>query len=340
LKGKYKKKNSALYKRLLHITKGKKRIEILPPMQGLPSSLETLSPTSFQTFIAFSEGKASPLLIPIDHDIPDLLGGNTLAFAHSTGNTGYTRKKSVLFSLLKKSTQKRKKAKKKEAPIGADKEIRPLSQPSESEFSAADTDHRGETYVNVREHSSTGSTHPKTNYDEWGKRAIEEPVAVDSSPSVRESVPERCKGSEEHKKNRVAFVLMWGMFFTGTSLFLTLFFKEKALLLWSQSGRKVGNPHLVRLEHVHYALIPQGRGHKIVVTGECINRQDESQALAPLSLSVYKPLEPTPFFSWKHILSQDRILPQEHLFFRTEASIPDAVDDNCIVAVVFDGKIA
>ncbi|MDR0625256.1 MAG: palindromic element RPE1 domain-containing protein, partial [Holosporales bacterium] len=37
----------------------------------------------------------------------------------------------------------------------------PLSKPSKSEFWEGDTEHRSGAYLDVREHSSTGSTYPK-----------------------------------------------------------------------------------------------------------------------------------------------------------------------------------
>ncbi|MDR0624910.1 MAG: palindromic element RPE1 domain-containing protein, partial [Holosporales bacterium] len=39
--------------------------------------------------------------------------------------------------------------------------IGPLSKPSKSEFWEGDTEHRSGAYLDVREHSSTGSTYPK-----------------------------------------------------------------------------------------------------------------------------------------------------------------------------------
>ncbi|MDR0625360.1 MAG: palindromic element RPE1 domain-containing protein [Holosporales bacterium] len=36
---------------------------------------------------------------------------------------------------------------------------------------AGDTEHRSGTYLDVREHSSTGSTYPKTDFEEFGKRS-------------------------------------------------------------------------------------------------------------------------------------------------------------------------
>ncbi|MDR0625001.1 MAG: palindromic element RPE1 domain-containing protein [Holosporales bacterium] len=41
--------------------------------------------------------------------------------------------------------------------------IGPLSKPSKSEFWEGDTEHRSGAYLDVREHSSTGSTYPKTD---------------------------------------------------------------------------------------------------------------------------------------------------------------------------------
>ncbi|MDR0625461.1 MAG: palindromic element RPE1 domain-containing protein [Holosporales bacterium] len=41
----------------------------------------------------------------------------------------------------------------------------PLSKPSKSEFWEGDTEHRSEAYLDVREHSSTGSTYPKTDFE-------------------------------------------------------------------------------------------------------------------------------------------------------------------------------
>ncbi|MDR0625602.1 MAG: palindromic element RPE1 domain-containing protein [Holosporales bacterium] len=45
-----------------------------------------------------------------------------------------------------------------------------LSKPSKSEFWEGDTEHRSAAYLDVREHSSTGSTYPKTDFEEFGKR--------------------------------------------------------------------------------------------------------------------------------------------------------------------------
>ncbi|MDR0625281.1 MAG: palindromic element RPE1 domain-containing protein [Holosporales bacterium] len=39
----------------------------------------------------------------------------------------------------------------------------PLSKPSKSEFWEGDTEHTSGAYLDVREHSSTGSTYPKTD---------------------------------------------------------------------------------------------------------------------------------------------------------------------------------
>ncbi|MDR0625637.1 MAG: palindromic element RPE1 domain-containing protein, partial [Holosporales bacterium] len=36
-----------------------------------------------------------------------------------------------------------------------------------------DTEHRSGAYLDVREHSSTGSTYPKTDFEEFGKRSNE-----------------------------------------------------------------------------------------------------------------------------------------------------------------------
>ncbi|MDR0625614.1 MAG: palindromic element RPE1 domain-containing protein [Holosporales bacterium] len=41
----------------------------------------------------------------------------------------------------------------------------PLSKPSKSEFWEGDTEHRSGAYLDVREHSSTGSTYPKTDFE-------------------------------------------------------------------------------------------------------------------------------------------------------------------------------
>ncbi|MDR0624973.1 MAG: palindromic element RPE1 domain-containing protein [Holosporales bacterium] len=49
--------------------------------------------------------------------------------------------------------------------------IGPLSKPSKSEFWEGDTEHRSGAYLDVREHSSTGSTSPKTDFEESGKRS-------------------------------------------------------------------------------------------------------------------------------------------------------------------------
>ncbi|MDR0625068.1 MAG: palindromic element RPE1 domain-containing protein [Holosporales bacterium] len=46
----------------------------------------------------------------------------------------------------------------------------PLSKPSKSEFLEGDTEHRSGAYLDV-EHSSTGSTYPKTDFEEFGKRS-------------------------------------------------------------------------------------------------------------------------------------------------------------------------
>ncbi|MDR0625427.1 MAG: palindromic element RPE1 domain-containing protein [Holosporales bacterium] len=50
--------------------------------------------------------------------------------------------------------------------------IGPLSKPSKSEFWEGDTEHRSGAYLDVREHSSTESTYPKTDFEEFGKRSI------------------------------------------------------------------------------------------------------------------------------------------------------------------------
>ncbi|MDR0624895.1 MAG: palindromic element RPE1 domain-containing protein [Holosporales bacterium] len=47
----------------------------------------------------------------------------------------------------------------------------PLSKPSKSEFWEGDTEHRSGAYLDVREHSSTGSTYQKTDFEEFGKRS-------------------------------------------------------------------------------------------------------------------------------------------------------------------------
>ncbi|MDR0625176.1 MAG: palindromic element RPE1 domain-containing protein [Holosporales bacterium] len=52
----------------------------------------------------------------------------------------------------------------------------PLSKPSKSEFWEGDAEHRSGAYLDVREHSSTGSTYPKTDFEEFGKRSNEYPV--------------------------------------------------------------------------------------------------------------------------------------------------------------------
>ncbi|MDR0625192.1 MAG: UvrD-helicase domain-containing protein [Holosporales bacterium] len=49
----------------------------------------------------------------------------------------------------------------------------PLSNPSKSEFWEGDTEHRSGAYLDVREHSSTGSTYPKTDFEEFRKRSID-----------------------------------------------------------------------------------------------------------------------------------------------------------------------
>ncbi|MDR0625326.1 MAG: palindromic element RPE1 domain-containing protein [Holosporales bacterium] len=47
----------------------------------------------------------------------------------------------------------------------------PLSKPSKSEFWEGDTEHRSGAYLDVRERSSPGSTYPKTDFEEFGKRS-------------------------------------------------------------------------------------------------------------------------------------------------------------------------
>ncbi|MDR0625376.1 MAG: palindromic element RPE1 domain-containing protein [Holosporales bacterium] len=49
--------------------------------------------------------------------------------------------------------------------------IGPLSKPSKSEFWEGDTEHRSGAHLDVREHSSTESTYPKTDFEEFGKRS-------------------------------------------------------------------------------------------------------------------------------------------------------------------------
>ncbi|MDR0625575.1 MAG: palindromic element RPE1 domain-containing protein [Holosporales bacterium] len=49
----------------------------------------------------------------------------------------------------------------------------PLSKPSKSEFWEGETECRSAAYLLVREHSSTGSTSPKTDFEEFRKRSIE-----------------------------------------------------------------------------------------------------------------------------------------------------------------------
>ncbi|MDR0625156.1 MAG: palindromic element RPE1 domain-containing protein, partial [Holosporales bacterium] len=39
------------------------------------------------------------------------------------------------------------------------------------EFWEGNTEHRSGAYLDVREHSSTGSTYPKTDFEEFGKRS-------------------------------------------------------------------------------------------------------------------------------------------------------------------------
>ncbi|MDR0625414.1 MAG: palindromic element RPE1 domain-containing protein, partial [Holosporales bacterium] len=46
-------------------------------------------------------------------------------------------------------------------------------------FWEGDTEHRSGAYLDVREHSSTGSTYPKTDFEGFGKRSNE----VDGWPS-------------------------------------------------------------------------------------------------------------------------------------------------------------
>ncbi|MDR0624905.1 MAG: palindromic element RPE1 domain-containing protein [Holosporales bacterium] len=41
----------------------------------------------------------------------------------------------------------------------------PLSKLSKSEFWEGDTEHRSGAYLDVREHLSTGSTYPKTDFE-------------------------------------------------------------------------------------------------------------------------------------------------------------------------------
>jgi hypothetical protein len=48
----------------------------------------------------------------------------------------------------------------------------PLSKPSKSEFWEGDTEHRSGAYLDVREFR-TGSTYPKTDFEEFGKRSNE-----------------------------------------------------------------------------------------------------------------------------------------------------------------------
>ncbi|MDR0624876.1 MAG: palindromic element RPE1 domain-containing protein [Holosporales bacterium] len=48
----------------------------------------------------------------------------------------------------------------------------PLSKPSKSEFWEGETEHRSGACLGVREHSSTRSTYPKTDFEEFGKRSI------------------------------------------------------------------------------------------------------------------------------------------------------------------------
>ncbi|MDR0625520.1 MAG: palindromic element RPE1 domain-containing protein [Holosporales bacterium] len=62
-----------------------------------------------------------------------------------------------------------------------DVSIGPLSKPSKSEFCEGDTEHRSGACLDVREHSSTGSTYQKTDFEEFGKRSIGTATLIDSS---------------------------------------------------------------------------------------------------------------------------------------------------------------
>ncbi|MDR0625363.1 MAG: palindromic element RPE1 domain-containing protein [Holosporales bacterium] len=59
----------------------------------------------------------------------------------------------------------------------------PLSKPSKSEFWEGDTEHRSGAYLLVREHSSTGSTYPKTDFEGFERG----PMTVDSISSLYNS---------------------------------------------------------------------------------------------------------------------------------------------------------
>ncbi|MDR0625473.1 MAG: palindromic element RPE1 domain-containing protein [Holosporales bacterium] len=58
--------------------------------------------------------------------------------------------------------------------------IGPLSKPSKSEFWEGDTEHRSGAYLDVREHSSTGSTYPKTDFEDFERGPFKNSMRMSS----------------------------------------------------------------------------------------------------------------------------------------------------------------
>ncbi|MDR0624900.1 MAG: palindromic element RPE1 domain-containing protein, partial [Holosporales bacterium] len=90
------------------------------------------------------------------------------------------------------------------------------------EFWEGDTEHRSGAYLDVREHSSTGSTSPKTDFEEFGKRSI---TSASASSASRPTIEPKQNTSPSLKTSHpiTSAILSPNDFATGkTSSFLWL----------------------------------------------------------------------------------------------------------------------
>lgn len=119
------------------------------------------------------------------------------------------------------------------------------------------------------------------------------------------------------RRKKFAFIWLAVCLSTLAAATLTNKYKDTAIDLWKTSAysRAMYSKAPLDFQNVMYAVA----GSRIVVVGEVVNRGDASLPMPTVEISVT--INGIRQMSWRYFPKPKRILPYEHIFFRTENDI-------------------
>lgn len=213
---------------------------------------------------------------------------------------------------------------------------------------------RGErrTYIAVQEEGAGMRVMSMPPHQEWGSwppitvsfRPVQEHWLNFFSRQRTRRMDERFRRSPKQRSARRRIAMMWGVLLelvvlTALSVFWTYQNRTHLVQAWTHLTTKASSQ--LELEHVHYAVerSPQfANVVQVVITGEIVNTQSNSQKVSPILVKILKNPGSKPLYFGRYFHRISQILPYERSKFqiRQHVVLPPNENDDLRIELAFE----